>query len=354
MSVAVVVRTKDRPAFLRRALADIGAQSYRPLQIALVNDGGAVLDAEALRDESELSDDISLTVVNNPASLGRWRAANQGLEASDSEFVVLHDDDDTWQPEFLRRTVAFLRAPGNEGYGGVAVRSHLVFESFEEGRIEVRRTEPFAANIDHISIHELMKHNLFPPIAFLYRRRLHELAGMYDASLPVLGDWQFNLRAIRHADFAILDEHLANWHFREAADDVAVSNVTSGSRRQYQENITRLLNSLLRDDMERGGLGIGYAINALYYGREEHEADRLLADDRTDKLANHVSAATQPARDAAPAVLSTLHEIRADLGKLGMRLNVVDSRLDESLGRTGGWRRLVRAAAVAVRRRSEP
>ncbi len=39
------------------------------------------------------------------------------------------------------------------------------------------------------------------PIGGLYRRRsLHELVGFYDESLPVVGDWEFNMRAASVAD----------------------------------------------------------------------------------------------------------------------------------------------------------
>lgn len=41
--VSIVIRTKDRPRLLEDALASISAQSYRPIQVVLVNDGGGEL-----------------------------------------------------------------------------------------------------------------------------------------------------------------------------------------------------------------------------------------------------------------------------------------------------------------------
>ena len=42
--VSVIVRTKDRPELLRDALKSIASQTYRPIEIVLVNDGGCEVD----------------------------------------------------------------------------------------------------------------------------------------------------------------------------------------------------------------------------------------------------------------------------------------------------------------------
>ena len=39
-TVAVLVRTKDRPRFLRRALANIAEQTFTDYTVCVINDGG--------------------------------------------------------------------------------------------------------------------------------------------------------------------------------------------------------------------------------------------------------------------------------------------------------------------------
>ena len=46
--VSIIVRTKDRPRLLRRALQSIAAQTYRPIEVVLVNDGGCDLEIKRL------------------------------------------------------------------------------------------------------------------------------------------------------------------------------------------------------------------------------------------------------------------------------------------------------------------
>ena len=39
-TVTIVVRTRNRPAMLRRALASIDSQTYRNFEVVVVNDAG--------------------------------------------------------------------------------------------------------------------------------------------------------------------------------------------------------------------------------------------------------------------------------------------------------------------------
>ncbi|WP_142083451.1 glycosyltransferase family 2 protein [Roseinatronobacter monicus] len=41
-SVGVVIRTKDRPVFVKRALATVMAQDHPNLHVVLINDGGDI------------------------------------------------------------------------------------------------------------------------------------------------------------------------------------------------------------------------------------------------------------------------------------------------------------------------
>jgi glycosyltransferase involved in cell wall biosynthesis len=279
-TVAIVLRTKDRPDFLSRALDDVGQQTFRDFDVVVVNDGGPALKQDELLTAHPALANAGLIVVNNPASVGRPAACNVGLRASDSEFVVLHDDDDSWDPRFLEQTVSFLREPTNAAYAGVVAGSTVVHERVrDDGSLEQVGSERFAPDIEHVSVMELASHNAFPPIAYLYRRTLHDRVGEYDESLRVMADWDFNLRVVRHFDIGMLDENLAYWHLREGGAEAA-ANVSTASR-QYEEDRARLLNSWLRRDLDDGGLGLGYLVNLMHARRgdvenaEEHWRDAI-------------------------------------------------------------------------------
>src|SRR5205807_848942 len=75
LPISVIVRTKDRPALLREAIASIRATGY-PAEIVVVNDGGA---------KPEVAD---VTLVQHDTSRGRAEAGNAGVRATSSKYVA--------------------------------------------------------------------------------------------------------------------------------------------------------------------------------------------------------------------------------------------------------------------------
>ena len=74
--VSIIVRTKDRPGLLVHALHSIQAQTYRNLEIVVVNDGG--ID---VRDVIEtVVPDIPVTYIPHETCKGRSEAANEWNE----------------------------------------------------------------------------------------------------------------------------------------------------------------------------------------------------------------------------------------------------------------------------------
>ena len=103
----IIIRTKNRPRFLARALDDVLAQEFSDWHLYVVQDGGDPAPAQTLLDERDFGDKATLVVLPEPQGIPA--AANRGIEAGTGEFIAIHDDDDTWHPEFLARTVEHLQ-----------------------------------------------------------------------------------------------------------------------------------------------------------------------------------------------------------------------------------------------------
>jgi len=190
-TVAILVRTKDRPRFLSRALENIAQQTFTDYTVCVINDGG---DEQATRTVIEASPLGSGRVQLLTTAGGNMEAAsNAGLAATTSEYVAIHDDDDLWAPEFLERTVAALEE------SGALMCTTRVVERYErenaDGEFEVYEERIFHDGLPGMGLQFLFRTNRAVPIGILYRRSLHELVGFYDESLPVVGDWEFNMRA---------------------------------------------------------------------------------------------------------------------------------------------------------------
>jgi glycosyltransferase involved in cell wall biosynthesis len=276
-AVAVVTRTKDRPHLLGRAQRSVAGQNYRDLVWVLVNDGGARGPVDEIVERAR-RDGLEVVVVHRAESAGMEAASNAGLAAAPpSEYVVIHDDDDSWEPRFLEATVGLLEARGRAAATQGAVAHALrVFERLDGERVEVLRSVPHSPELKQISLFQMARLDVVPPpISFLYRRSVLDVIGSYREDLPVLGDWEFNLRFLRRFDIEVVPEQLANYHLRQAPDSGVYGNTVTMQLPLHGQVANRLRNELLRQDLDAGIVGMGWVVNAAHELKQLENGLRL-------------------------------------------------------------------------------
>jgi GT2 family glycosyltransferase len=121
------------------------------------------------------------------------------------------------------------------------------------------------AEIHDIHISELFDRNLFPPISLLYRREVLEAIGPYDEALPVLGDWDFNLRLILHGEIAVIEETLACYHTRRTKHHDPNSIHSNPYLHKRYEAVIR--NRLIRAGLAHGTIHPGSLMALSSFGR---------------------------------------------------------------------------------------
>lgn len=234
-TVAIIVRTKDRPAFLTRALANIAEQTYPHYKVVVVNDGGAEVPVEKIVKTAGLGDKVQ--VLHRAGGEGMEAASNAGIKASESDYIAIHDDDDLWEPKFLEKTVARL---DETGAAMVTVRIDEYFERITDSGFEFERSVPFWGFIQGVHLHDLFRINRAVPIGILHRRSLHDELGYYNESLPVVGDWEFNLRVAENYPVEFIDENLAHWSKRVNASGANANSMVAGfDAHKYYDSLVR-------------------------------------------------------------------------------------------------------------------
>ncbi|MEL6666525.1 MAG: glycosyltransferase [Pseudomonadota bacterium] len=235
--VAVVTRTKNRPILLERAAQSVADQTYTDYLWVIVNDGG---DEDVVRDVIEKCavDRRKIRLVSNAKSLGMEAASNVGIRHVESDYVLIHDDDDALHRDFLKETVDFLESGSGKRYGGVVTGSEYVSEEIRGDDVIIHSRVPYMDWVRNIQLAELMVQNLFAPISFVYRRGLYDEIGGYNPELPVLGDWYFNLEFVMRADIKVLPKTLAYYHHRDRGDSSksgVYSNSVIGGQSKHEE-----------------------------------------------------------------------------------------------------------------------
>lgn len=190
---SIVVRTKDRPELLKRALKSISFQLYRNLQVVLVNDGGCDLD---LQDIKGVLGNIPLHYIRLEKNTGRAHAGNIGIENANGAYIGFLDDDDEFYPEHVFELISVLRGGDYKvGY----TDSEIVNREYDfcnGGYTETARKLFMSRDF---SRNDLLVENYIPLINIAIERNTLRSLGMFDESLRAYEDWDMLIRvASRH------------------------------------------------------------------------------------------------------------------------------------------------------------
>jgi|GEM_PF-553006 len=178
--VSIIVRTKNRPLLLCEALESIAWQSYPKVEVIIVNDGGEDVKELVKSFEDKI---YRVAYISHETSLGRARAANTGLEASQGEWVGLLDDDDLFEKDALS-TLLWYGRTASVVYGQVEL-----VEPLPDG--SQRSLGLFGREF---SREALFLNNYIPTCGLLFKRRLAIEIGGFDESFGLLEDWDFIYR----------------------------------------------------------------------------------------------------------------------------------------------------------------
>jgi glycosyltransferase involved in cell wall biosynthesis len=221
VSVAIPVRNGER--FLRQALDSVLAQTYRPIEVIVIDDGSTDGTAEIVK---QYGDKVRY-VWQPPQGLPAGR--NHGITSSNGEFVSFNAHDDLYTPEKLEIQVGYLLAhPETQ-----CTVSRIKF--FLEPGCGVPKG--FRAELlegDHVGR---------IPEALVARRSLFDTVGMFRTDLKIADDVDWFARCKdRQVQMAVLPQVLL--HKR-----VHGTNLSSNAMANNRELLTLLRDSIRRQNV---------------------------------------------------------------------------------------------------------
>lgn len=184
--ISVVVPTRDRPAFLREALASIRALEGADYSFEiLVGDNGGLPETKAVAAE--------FGATHIPvAEIGASAARNAALRAASGAYIAFLDDDDLWLPAHLRQQFEMLDAnPELDAVLGQVIYADQTLTPFS---VPVPVEAP---GVGDDMLREMLS-GWFPQIGTLVARaRIRDLAGEFDPKLLGGQDLDWMLRIAR-------------------------------------------------------------------------------------------------------------------------------------------------------------
>lgn len=177
--VSVVIPAYNGADYIGETIESILAQSYRPLEVLVVDDGSTDGTAEVVR---RFGDPVRYVRQENA---GTAAARNRAVAESRGEFIALLDQDDLWVPHKLARQIPrFAEDP----------RIGLVFAGIEFFDTNSGKITATYFPGDELSLCDLLAHIVLPVQTILFRRSALEKIGPFDTSLGGTDDWDIGIR----------------------------------------------------------------------------------------------------------------------------------------------------------------
>lgn len=208
--VSVCIPAHDVERFVAASVASVLAQTYRRLEVIVVDDASSDATADVL---SRMSD-ARLRVVRAPRNLGAANATNVAVSLARGDLVAIYHADDLYEPSIVEKEVeSFHRHPD---VGGVFTGNRMIRE---DGRVigtnRIPRELAGREVFDYETVFRFVLRNkniLLCTPSFMGRRDVLEALGPFtEEPYHVAYDFEMWLRLLRRHPIAVVDEPLMSY-----------------------------------------------------------------------------------------------------------------------------------------------
>lgn len=203
--VSVVVPAYNAAQTIGRALESIAAQTLRPAEVIVVDDGSVDATADAAAAMQAALGETRLRVIRQE-NKGAGAARNRAVHEASQPYLAFLDADDEWLPEKLARSMQVLRD------GGYLLVAHDYLDATPDGDVHVDCRRRFKEMPDPYT--SLYLKGYIPSISVVTRRDAVIAAGGFDETLRNAQDFDLWLKLLADpgARFTLFGEALARYH----------------------------------------------------------------------------------------------------------------------------------------------
>jgi glycosyltransferase involved in cell wall biosynthesis len=209
--ISVIIPNYNRARSIRRAIEGVLAQTYREIEVIVVDDCSTDASVEII--EAVAAADPRVRLVRQPRNGGAAHARTAGIEAATSELIAFQDSDDNWLPDKLETQMrAFAELP--EEYVAL-FGPEIIYGRDGEGsgkKYGPRRTACVPGPNVRIESGDLSGHfvraNIMTLQTVLLKKAAFVSAGGFDPRLRNNEDWDFNIRLSRQGPMGFIEAPL--------------------------------------------------------------------------------------------------------------------------------------------------
>jgi len=186
--VSIIVRTCGRPDMLRETLMSIKNQSYKNIEVVIVEDGKNISE-EMIKKEFK---DLNIQYKATGKNVGRSKVGNIAMEMAKGKYLNFLDDDDLFYPDHVEVLVKEIEKRNAD----------IIYATAFETSIDIKSRSPYVYEIKTVVVRhhgqfskvKLYKNNLTPIQAVLFKKEVFLNCGGFDENIDALEDWDLWIR----------------------------------------------------------------------------------------------------------------------------------------------------------------
>jgi len=167
--VSVIIPTYRRSEFLTRAINSVLQQTYKNVEIIIVDDNG-VGTADQIETEESLKNvfggEEHIKYIKNEKNVGASQSRNNGVANSCGEYICFLDDDDVYLPDKIEGQLKFMQDNGLE----LSFSDIKMFDDNDK-QVDARIYSRYVKSTDNESLLKAhLMHHLTPTDVYMFSR----------------------------------------------------------------------------------------------------------------------------------------------------------------------------------------
>lgn len=231
--VSVIIPTKNRLHSLKRSLKSVYEQTYKNIEIVIIDDGSTDETPEFLNKEQNLG---KIKFYRNEFSLGGGEARNVGIKNAQGDLIAFLDDDDEWYPTKIKKQLPLFRDP----------EIGLVYSGLEFYYTDFKiRYKSIPSISGYIYNNMLLENRIGGTVTVILRAEIAQNY-LFDSSMPARQDYDLWLRICKSWKVGVIKEPLVLVYAenvkRITSDVKNYETAIDKINNKYQKEINRLNN----------------------------------------------------------------------------------------------------------------
>jgi len=219
--VSIIIPVYNGEKFIIETLDSVFAQTYRPIEAIVIDDGSIDKTAEIVKSYQRLNYQTgtqgSLIYIHQKNS-GPSKARNTGIKAAKGDYIAFLDADDLWTPMKLERQMEYITSNNKISlvFGDMKVFNDKGISA--DSSFKKKGYPPCDERGRVLNAFErLVEKNYIPSGTVLLKKKCFENAGYFDESISHGEDYDLWLRiALKYQ--IVTDRQFLVWRFAKTSE----------------------------------------------------------------------------------------------------------------------------------------